>query len=529
MTCRFQEYFVEMPDGVKLYTWVVLPEKAGRYPTIVSRNPYVDAKADPAEYQEYDPMGYVRVFQHCRGCGASEGDCIPYINERNDGLALLEWIRKQDFYNGELFLFGQSYLASVHYSYLDTDPSDVKAAFLTVQDSERYNIIFRNGFLKTGLHGGWAVRMYRKNAGLVKSIVNESWQTRPLKGITPTLCGEWNQQLEDEMSHPDPRDAYWQTPAGGSDYSGAAARSHIPVHLATSWYDIYTEGVCDMWESLSPERKKDCTMVITPYSHSFNKADNALLKFPEATLSENLSAAPEINWFEHFRINRELEFVQRGRVLYYTMFENRWHSAEHLPCGQKKIEFFLTPERELVSGKPAVGSLTYRYNPYAPASFKGGVCNNFGGMQIQDPPNSRYDIISFLSGELPEMICNGQIELELEVSTTAPDSCFYARLDLVRTENGEEIAYSLRDDIDSVCRQYPEYLPGGKVVLKFRFAPHSFKISAGEKLRLDISSSCVPHFLVHPNRKGAMTEQTGADISDNTLHCCNSRLILFAD
>ena len=529
MGCRFQEYFVEMADGVKLYTWVVLPEKAGRYPVIVCRNPYVETKADPAEYQDYDPMGYARVFQHCRGCGASEGDCIPYINERNDGLALLAWIRKQDFYNGELFLAGQSYLASVHYSYLNTDPSDVKAAFLAVQDSERYNIIYRNGFLKTGLHGNWAVRMYRKSAGLVKNIVNESWQTRPLKGITSTLCGEWNQQLEDEMSHPDSRDVYWQTPAGGSDYSGAVTKSHIPVHLATSWYDIYTEGVCDMWESLPPERKKDCTLVITPYGHSFNKADNVLLKFPDATLSENLSTPPEINWFEHFRINRELEFVQRGKVIYYTMFENRWHCAEHLPSGQKKTELFLTPERELVSEKPSGGSLTYCYNPYAPASFKGGVCNNFGGMQIQDPPNSRYDILSFITGELPEMICNGQIELELEVSTTAPDSCFYARLDLVKSENGEEIAYSLRDDIDSVCRQHPEYRPDDKVVLKFRFAPHSFKIGAGEKLRLDVSSSCVPHFLVHPNRKGAMTEQTGADIADNTLYCSNSKLILFAD
>ena len=127
------------------------------------------------------------------------------------------------------------------------------------------------------------------------------------------------------------------------------------------------------------------------------------------------------------------------------------------------------------------------------------------------------------------MICNGQIELELEVSTTVPDTCFYARLDLVKSENGEESAYSLRDDIDSVCRQHPEYRPDGRVVLKYRFAPHSFKISAGEKLRLDISSSCAPYFLVHPNRKGLMTEQTGADIADNTLYMGASKLILFAD
>ena len=34
----------------------------------------------------------------------SEGDWIPYDSERADGLAMLEWVRRLPWYNGEIFV-----------------------------------------------------------------------------------------------------------------------------------------------------------------------------------------------------------------------------------------------------------------------------------------------------------------------------------------------------------------------------------------------------------------------------------------
>ena len=148
------ECYVEMRDGVKLYTIIQLPHEGGRFPVIVKRNPYMTMESNIGEYQSEDTHGYAVVIQHCRGTAKSEGICVAYKNERNDGLDLLDWIRKQPFYNGELYLMGGSYCCSVHLSYINTDPPDVKAAFLAIQDSERYNVLYRNGVYKTGLHGG---------------------------------------------------------------------------------------------------------------------------------------------------------------------------------------------------------------------------------------------------------------------------------------------------------------------------------------------------------------------------------------
>ena len=38
----------------------------------------------------------------------------------------------------------------------------VKGAALYVQEVNRYNVAYRNGFFKAGFHGGWFVKGYRK-------------------------------------------------------------------------------------------------------------------------------------------------------------------------------------------------------------------------------------------------------------------------------------------------------------------------------------------------------------------------------
>ena len=101
--------------GNKLFTAILLPDKTGKFPVVIMRNPYVNAFEDAKEddivleyLNEYKPWlenGYAIVFQHCRGRGKSDGDCIPYINEHEDGIALQEWVRKQNFYNGESSYF----------------------------------------------------------------------------------------------------------------------------------------------------------------------------------------------------------------------------------------------------------------------------------------------------------------------------------------------------------------------------------------------------------------------------------------
>ena len=522
-----KEVMLKQPDGVQLYTLLALPEADGRFPVIVIRNPYCSTAPDLEAWRTKETHGYAVVLQHCRGTGRSEGVCVPYVHEREDGLALLDWIRQQAFYQGELFLSGGSYLSSVHYAWMNVNPPDVKAAFLPVQDTERYNILYRNGFFKPGLHGFWSMTMYKRNQSIERNMCDDTFRTMPLTGVTKTVFNELVPQLEEEYRHPDPADAFWQTPAGGADYHDAVQRCTFPILLTTAFYDIYTGGVLDIWNRMTPERRRNCACIVSPFDHAWNPPrrtqPSEVPDFENARLNE-ICPDLEYEWFDHFRKGTPLHFVEEGKITYYTLFENKWHTAVTLVNGTEARRFYLAGDRTLQDARPPAGEITYAYNPYAPATFAGGVCHGFGGMQLQAAPNSRYDIISFVSKPLEEtVIAQGKFELELHCRSTAPDTCFYVRLDLVR--NGKTI--SLRDDIDSLCRLQKDYVPGTERVLKFTFVEHSFQIQAGDQLRLDVSSSCVPHFQVHTNRKGLLADHDGADPCRNTVLVGDSTLTLY--
>ena len=135
---RWFEEMVPMKDGTLLYTYGALPPAGETRGIVFSRNPYVEEK--PVDMPTYAlsqcktlARGYAYVEQHVRGTGMSEGSWVPYENEREDGLAMLEWLRRLPHYGGEIFLSGRSYLSSVHFSYLSTNPPDVKGAALFIQ------------------------------------------------------------------------------------------------------------------------------------------------------------------------------------------------------------------------------------------------------------------------------------------------------------------------------------------------------------------------------------------------------------
>ena len=522
------EHYMTARDGVKLYTTVQLPAADGKFPTVIMRTPYDKLTTDFSALAAEDTCGYALVNQQCRGTARSEGECNAYLHEREDGLDLLEWVRKQPFYNGEIYLRGTSYRTSVHFAYLDTDPADIRAAVLAVQDSERYNVCYRNGFFKTGLHGKWVFGMHRRNQHIERNFTLDTMRTMPLAGVTRAVFNEFVPYIEESFVHPDPDDPYWRSDEGGGYYSDVCNKCSMPILLVTSWYDIYTGGVFAMWRSLRPERRKRCALIVTPFDHAFDPLPEAVPEESREFMADGsmrtIDPRWRYRWFELFRQGRAWDFVEPGKIAYYRLWDNRWIIADDIRNGETVEEWYLDAERRLLPGGADAGEITYTYNPYAPAKFEGGVCNNFGGMKYQDEPNSRYDIISFLSAPLDaDRVCEGEIEIELHCRSTAEDTCFYVRLDVVR--DGK--ALPLRDDIDSLRRWNREYRPGDECAIRYKMAPHAFKLRRGDVLRLDVSSSCVPYFQVHTNYPGLQALQPVGRVCRNTILTGRSLVRIF--
>lgn len=496
---------------------ICLPEKGGKFPTAIHRTPYADYAEKMSEEEVCEKVlktfsywveaGYALVYQQCRGTGKSSGDCIPFVNEREDSLFLQEWVRQQPFYNGEIFLFGRSYKSSVH---LVTAPfaDDIKGAVLEVMDSERYNAIYRNGFFKVGLFGNWSIKMYKKKRIRKKSYTSDSYRMLPLSDFSKTVFGEEMEDLDKLLRHPNRNDDFWNTRSGSASMRDALKNAKIPVLLTTGFYDIFTGGIFDMWRDMDDEARSMCALAVTPFNHS-GKGINEPINFENGTLDEYCENY-KVRWCDAIRGKGTPSF-EKGKVTYYKLFSDQWCCDDFYDADEMR-KFTLGTER-----------VSYRYNPYAPAVFQGGLSAHFGGNAWQDLPNSRYDIISIFTPEFEEdTFIKGKIKGKLKVSSDCEDTCFYMRLSLCK----EEGYYGLRDDINQISNFNADYHPGEELDMTFSFDEHAFLVKKGEKLRVDISSSAWPLYVPHTNQKGLFSEQTTAKVATNTVDLTESYIEL---
>lgn len=512
----FSEYLYLTVDGAGIFTMLLRPERDGKYPVVIMRTPYVDKFENVPEdevlaeyaaaFDGWIRRGYAFVIQHCRGRGKSSGDCIPYIHERTDGLFLQDWIRRQSFYDGVLLLKGNSYLTSVHYATAPFAP-DIRGAVFSVQDTERYRVCYRNGFLKKGLHGRWYFKMYKAKSHLDKKDV--SWDMLPFSGFSEALLGEKAEDFDEMIRHPDPKDDFWGTLWGGSDARGAIRDTHVPVLLTTAQYDIYTGAVCSVWNDMTPETRARSAFLVSAYDHGDHPESSPIL-FPDGARAQHFGKGYEADWFDYLLGRRTEPPFALGKATFYRLFDNEWQVGDLRADGSMTFSL----------GDHAV---TYTYDPSDAPCFRGGLSDNFGGAAYQDPAGTREDIVTVYTPHFERAVrVTGKMTARLTVRSDCPDTCFYVRVSIEKPDGD----YGLRGDITSLSWQLGDYTPGDTAVLDFSFDEHAFGIAAGERLRIDIASAENTNFLRHTNRRGLFSEQTGYDIAHNTVDLSASTLTI---
>lgn len=480
-------------NSATFFTVVLLPQKSGSYPTVVFRSPYVQNTVSLSDgeveqnclkaYNVWLERGYAVVFQHCRGQGKSTGEFVPYIYEREDGLALRCWIRKQTFYNGELFLCGGSYTASLHYSTAPFE-SDVKGAVFEVQDSERYRLWYRNGQMRKG-HANWHFALYKNNSKRNKNFSIRSFSQLPLKDLSERVLNDRAEDFEQMLEAQYPHDDFWKTRYGGIEAKNATDTASIPILLTTGYNDFYVGGMFKMWNQMSEETKANCAMLVSPYDHGDSYSESNGIAFPQGKRAEQFGKAYGIDWFDNIRKGKPLPY-KKGEITYYRAFENRWQGAFYksqtkplnIPLGEETVSFC--------------------YNPLNPPSFSGE------GTFLKGL-DKRPDVISlFLPALEKDVFIKGRMQAALMVSSNCPDTTFYMAISIQKPQGD----YVLRHDITSLGYQLGQYTPDDKVLLDFCFDEHAFLLRAGERLRIDISATDNNTYVCHTNQNGAYYLQT---------------------
>jgi putative CocE/NonD family hydrolase len=241
-------------------------------------------------------------------------------------------------------------------------------------------------------------------------------------------------------------------------------------------------------------------------------------------------------WLEHHLKGEPL--TQSTGLSMYVIGDGEWVEQEAWPTsGESQLIYLSDIEASnscdggKLANEPGLGEVTYTYDPDNPVPTRGGsgmLAYNLRGYDGAPPANvdqsglcERDDVLTFLSEPFEEgLFISGDITVELEVSSTAPDTAFTAKLIEVFPDGS---TYNIRDTITSLAyrngAEKPlEYSPGEPVTITLDFWPIAWKLQPGSTLRLDISSSDFPKFHAHTNRAGPWSEQTGADIAVQSIY-----------
>lgn len=156
-----------MRDGTTLYADVYRPDGEGKYPVLLQRMPY-NKDFLPLSTMVLDPLaaahrGYVVIIQDVRGRFASEGDTFYiYKNEFNDGYDSVEWAASLPYSDGNVGMYGLSYMGMTQFQAAIMKPPHLKAIFPITWGTDVF--MYRGGALELGLLISWSLATIGPNA-----------------------------------------------------------------------------------------------------------------------------------------------------------------------------------------------------------------------------------------------------------------------------------------------------------------------------------------------------------------------------
>lgn len=517
-----EEYFIPSSDGVRLETWLYFPlHSEGPVSTIAVRSCYPNQEELLVKKAEaFNRRGFGFAIQWCRGTHRSEGDWVPNVHEREDGLAFMDFLQ-QDARVLSVGYWGDSYLAMTGWCMADAVPSKVKAMCLNVYGCFRHVSAYQDGLFRQDILTSWAM----ENAGkMVNADYLESAAFRPQVEVDEKMWGIRLDWYRDWITHTDADDPYWEEGFWGM-MKEIPSKIRIPLYIREGWYDHHLGSALCSWNALAEKTKAMSILEIGPWNHY----SNVCIEHQTTKSLRNNSISGPALWFDGI-LRKGMEPAEEIRL--YEVGGDTFEKYQEYPVPVKESRVFYLRagsdpiNHKLTSAEGAEqSSVSYVYDPNDPVISHGAESTlhsiQENGSLLQAEVNARGDVISFVSDSLQESLhVNGQISVHLFVSSDARDTAFTAKLMEV-FEDGS--AYNVRGTITTLAYRNGAshrgtYRPGEIVRITLNMWDIDWLFQKGSRLRLDISSSDFPQYAVHTNHEGIWSLQKDTIIAHQTIY-----------
>lgn len=548
---------VPMRDGVTLATNVWRPDGPGPFPALLVRTPY--GKDDAGTFGNpklpdvfaFVEAGYAVVAQDVRGTSRSPGTFVPNVHEGDDGADTLAWIAEQPWCDGDIGMWGGSYMGFAQWLAAVRDVPALRAIAPVMTSADLYRAPWYSpgGALSQDAVLTWgtasAVRNLRRANGdeddlraLVSGLDDPGSLHEPLPLTDRPAMTRHLPWVREVLDHPE-RDAFWQEVAA-IDRCGDIT---VPALHIGGWYDVFIGETVRSYRMMrthggSAAAREGQRLVIGPWAHS-DGAD--LGTFPDRSFGLAGSIKNAGVTGEHLRFFdrwvRGLPDVPGDRVRIFVMGADRWRDEPDWPLPDTRYTDFFLDGNGRANTSAGDGVLTretalaeaadtFLHDPRRPVPTVGGTVlagapGTCPGPADRSSVETRADVLCFTSAVLDRPVeATGHVTLVLHVSSSAPDTDFTGKLvdvhpdgrAILLCEGVQRVRY--RDSLTE-----PALLkPGTCCELTVDLGVTSNVFLPGHRIRLEVSSSDFPRYDRNTNTGGTIAAEDTPVVAVNHVH-----------
>jgi uncharacterized protein len=328
---------IRMRDGVRLNATLYEPVTLGATPCIVALTPYT---ADTC---------HTRAISFCteklrflvvdvRGRGDSEGRFQPFRNEANDGYDTIEWVANQPFCDGNVGMYGSSYLGHAQWMTAKESPPHLRTIVPAASPHLGSDFPMRANIQSTYLlrwltlvHGKAAKSQTYADATFWRNKFRSWYRSgRSFRDLFRDF-GDVAEIAADWLDHPT-QDAFWDAHnPSESDYS----QINIPVLIITGSYDDDQLGALIHYRKFlrnsSPEVRARTYLIIGPWNHSgVSNPQQSIGEVDFGAASVLDTTALYAQWYRWTMQGGPKPSLLRAPVSYYVSGANRWSHRQTL-------------------------------------------------------------------------------------------------------------------------------------------------------------------------------------------------------
>lgn len=330
--------YVAVPDGTKLAVDIYRPAVDGELvsdplPVVWSADRYhradvaedgtVVTKLDKYPYLEtLVRHGYVVVAVDIRGSGASYGTRQGVFSqqEKDDLYDMTEWFAAQNWCDGNVGMYGGSYLGTGQYWAATIAPPHLKAIFPEVAPFEGYPQAYPGGVFNDKFLGTWQLGNQYLDVLIPAAPVDEDTDGSMLaealeqhKGNLDVHAYTKSRPYRDDMDLTLSLEYYYSE----------VEDSGIPIYHWGGWYDLFAKSPPLWFHNVDNPQK----VVLGPWFHSDRDDDNALM------------ATEHLRWYDYWLKGIDNGVMDEPPIHYYTIGApqgEEWRTAWEWPLPNEK-------------------------------------------------------------------------------------------------------------------------------------------------------------------------------------------------